>query len=85
MEYLSIAGAKIRAQKHLDALIENFIADHRTLKEVNLSISLKDGRLGPDYKWASLGPKPGIRDCSFCCYLLESLNKAYLANNQWSK
>lgn len=38
LEYLSLASADIRLQKNLDALIDNFIADHRTLKEVDLSI-----------------------------------------------
>ena len=38
LEYLSLANADIRLQKNLDALIDNFIADHRTLKEVDLSI-----------------------------------------------
>ena len=39
LEYLSLAGAEIQVQKNLDNLIDYFIADHRTLKEVNLSIS----------------------------------------------
>ena len=69
LEYLSLDGAAIRVQKHLDALID-FIADHRTLKEVNLSILLKDKRLGPDAEWAYLGPKPGIRGCYLCYYFL---------------
>ena len=69
LEYLSLDGAAICVQKHLDALID-FIADHRTLKEVNLSILLKDKRLSADAEWAYLGPKPGIRGCYLCYYFL---------------
>ena len=64
LEYLSLFGADIQVQKHLDDIIEHFIADHPKLKEVDLSISLKDGRLGADDEWAFLESKSGIRGCS---------------------
>ena len=89
LEYLSLQDAGILQKTHLDALIEHFIADHPTLKEVDLSISIKDRRLGPDDEGVFLRPELGIRSCSiFHCYhfvtrIVRIPTQAYLAYNEW--
>ena len=61
LEYLSLSGAEIEVQKNLDNLINYFIADHRALKEVNLSISPVGFQNGASHFMLSKLKKPNKR------------------------